>query len=214
LADLSRSALLICDPLKNIVGYNTAAKDLFSLQHEGSNLLEIFALSEHLKIDQFFEELQRHSKAFREVISWQLANNIQLKCELSVTEFLHDDAQKYFILGFDKDMSALHENPVVRVSIKQDALPMIVQNPAAQKIVEDIRSSFPFTFLGKNRLQIEINKLEEIFWLKDVNDSYIMVNNRFADALGLRPNQLEGKYERNFSPDLFFRILSYSGKII
>ena len=39
--------------------------------------------------------------------------------------------------------------------------------------------------------------------MKDPNDVYLLANKKFADALGLRPSQLEGKIERNFLPIYF-----------
>ncbi len=197
------SAIIICDSNKKIVLANTKAHEIFPIENTLENLFELFVIGEHAKISKLFEDVQRHQSGIKEVISLSLVNNTLFKGELSLSEYTSESGLKYYILNFDKRCTDSSENAAVKVHIQSNELTTLITNEKIIKIIEDIRSSFPFTFLGKNRIQQEINKLDEIFWLKDPNDVYLLVNRKFADALGLRPNQLEGKIERNFLP-LYF----------
>ena len=197
------SAVIICDSNKNVILANSQAREIFPLYNAGENLFEMFVINEHSIFNRLFEDVQKFQKGIKEVLSLTLVNNTSFKGELSLSEYASESGSKYYIQNFDKKFAESGDTSTIKVHIQPNELSALITNEKIVKIIEDIRSSFPFTFLGKNRIQQEINKLEEIFWLKDPNDVYLLVNRKFADALGLRPNQLEGKIERNFLPIYF-----------
>jgi PAS domain S-box-containing protein len=203
ITEILDSAIIICDSNKNVLLANSQAREIFPLDSTGENLFEMFPITEHNKINKLFEDVQKHQKGIKEVLSLILVNNTSFKGEVSISEYTGESGSKYDILNFDKKFSDSGNSSAIKVHIQPNELSTLITNEKIVKIIEDIRSSFPFTFLGKNRIQQEINKLDEIFWLKDPNDVYLLVNKKFADALGLRPNQLEGKIERNFLPIYF-----------
>ncbi|HEX2865508.1 MAG TPA: PAS domain S-box protein [Ignavibacteriales bacterium] len=90
----------------------------------------------------------------------------------------------------------------------------IIRDEELSKVFDEIKSSYPFTFLGKTRIQNEINKLDEFFWLKDSEGKYIIVNLLFAQFLGLKPSQIEGKHEKEFVPKHMTEILQSVDKYI
>lgn len=197
------SAIVICDSNKKIILANSQAHEIFPIENTVENLFEVFVITEHTKINKLFEDVQKHQNGIKEVVSLSVINNTTFKGELSLSEYTSGTGSKYYILNFNKKFTETSGNAAVKVHIQSSEIANLITNEKIVKIIEDIKSSFPFTFLGKNRIQQEINKLDEIFWLKDPNDVYLLVNKRFADALGLRPNQLEGKIERNFLPIYF-----------
>lgn len=70
-----------------------------------------------------------------------------------------------------------------------------------KSLIEEIRSSYPFTLLSKGKVQHKADKLGEYLWLKDPHGNFILVNTRFAGSMGLRPQQLEGKNELELLPE-------------
>jgi PAS domain S-box-containing protein len=203
ITEILDSAIIICDSNKKIILANSQAHEIFPIENTLENLFEMFVIPEHNKINKLFEDVQKHQTGIKEVVSLSLVNNTTFKGELSLSEYTSESDTKYYILNFDKKFTESSEGAAVKVHIQSNEITTLITNEKIVKVIEDIRSSFPFTFLGKNRIQQEINKLDEIFWLKDPNDVYLLVNKKFADALGLRPNQLEGKNERNFLPIYF-----------
>lgn len=69
-----------------------------------------------------------------------------------------------------------------------------------KEVIDEIRSSYPFTFLTKGKIQYAIDGLGGYFWLEDPIGNYLLVNNKFANSFGLRPQQLEGKNELEMLP--------------
>jgi PAS domain S-box-containing protein len=75
-----------------------------------------------------------------------------------------------------------------------------INNKHLVEIIDWIISSFPITFVNLERLRKDIDALDELFWLKDEEGKYLLVNNKFASSLHLIPSQIEGKHENNFIP--------------
>ncbi len=75
-----------------------------------------------------------------------------------------------------------------------------VKNKQIVEIIDKIISSYPFSFVNLERLRIEIDSLNEFFWIKDEEGKYLLVNNKFASSFHLTPSQIEGKPVDKFIP--------------
>ncbi|MCU7497480.1 MAG: PAS domain S-box protein [Ignavibacteria bacterium] len=125
--------------------------------------------------------------------------NGKSEAEVSFTAFESEDSLSYAVCTL-KFVHMEKKPEKFEFSFSPGEFNEIIEDDALIKIFEEIKSSFPFTFLGKNRLQNEINKLDEFFWLKDSDGKYLLVNLLFSQFLGLKPNQIEGKHETEFFP--------------
>lgn len=76
----------------------------------------------------------------------------------------------------------------------------VIKEEAVIEIIQKIKSSFPFTFIEKSNIQKLVNKLSGFFWVKEPSGKYIIANERFAKAVGVRTSQLENKLEAEFVP--------------
>lgn len=135
------------------------------------------------------------------------------KAEVSISSFEDESRNQYavFTLYFSggEGNSEKFEFNFSSVEFRD-----LIKSDDLIKTFDEIKSSFPFTFLGKTRIQNEINKLDEFFWLKDAEGRYIMVNLLFAQFLGMKPNQIEGRYEKEFVPRHFTEMLLSVDKYI
>ncbi|MGE5683343.1 MAG: PAS domain S-box protein, partial [Bacillota bacterium] len=100
-----------------------------------------------------------------------------------------------------------------KFSVSNKEISEIIKDEEILRIINEVKSSFPFTFLGKNKIQNEINRLDEAFWLKSKDGKYILVNQKFADLLSLKPALVTGKSEFEFIPgnltEFYKSILKY-----
>ncbi len=102
---------------------------------------------------------------------------------------------------------------VGRVIINTDEISVVVKDEKVLEIIDKIQSSFPFTLIGRTKIQNEIDKLDEFFWIKEVSGKYILVNEAYSDWLGLKFTKVEGRQEKSFLPkylaDFYNNIDSY-----
>ena len=90
----------------------------------------------------------------------------------------------------------------------------IIKDEQILGIINKIKSNFPFTIIGKNIVQNEINKLQGYFWIKDVTRKYILVNKAYAKYLGAKPATVEGKFENELLPAYIEKIFANTDSYI
>ncbi|MCU7490305.1 MAG: PAS domain S-box protein [Ignavibacteria bacterium] len=132
---------------------------------------------------------------------------------VSISSFEDETRSAYAVCTFQV-LEAERNSEKFEFNFSSKEFKEIIKDEALRKVFDEIKSSFPFTFLGKSRIQNEINRLDEFFWLKDPEGRYILVNLLFAQFLGLKPGQLEGKYEKDFVPRHFSEMLLSVDKYI
>jgi PAS domain S-box-containing protein len=191
---------VVFDNNRVISYYNHKAGIFLKAGSDTGSLHELFTATSQQKLDKLIDEAGRFHKVIREVTTLELADTTIIKGELTLTEILVGVQTRYFTLAFSNTYYWANDNLATRVTVRQDELERIVANPKILQIIDDIKSSYPFTFLGKNKIQQEVNKLEEYFWIKDVNDYIVLSNRKYAGAYGLKTTQLEGKSEKTFLP--------------
>ena len=86
------------------------------------------------------------------------------------------------------------------VKLKIDNYKNVIRNIQLVEIVDKIISSYPVSFVNLERLRKEVDLLDELFWIKDEEGIYILVNNKFAANFHLTPSQIEGKPANKFIP--------------
>ena len=104
-------------------------------------------------------------------------------------------------------------NPGVIIGIHSANINLLVSNPLIIKIIDQIQKNFPFTYISLEALTNLSNQLDQLFWLIDKNGTVLLVNNFFADMLGLEKNNIEGKnyidYISSSQVKLFMMINDY-----
>ncbi|MDO8549777.1 MAG: PAS domain S-box protein [Ignavibacteria bacterium] len=86
------------------------------------------------------------------------------------------------------------------IRIKINSYKNAVKNKQVVEIIDKIISSYPVSFVNLERLRKEIDLLNELFWIKDEEGKYLLVNNKFALSFHLTPSQIEGKPVDKFIP--------------
>jgi len=86
------------------------------------------------------------------------------------------------------------------IKLKINNYKNVVKNKQLVEIIDKIISSYPVSFVNLERLRKEVNLLDELFWIKDEEGKYLLVNDKFAISFHLTPSQIEGKRVDKFIP--------------
>ncbi len=194
---------IIFDNSRSIYYYNQNAQRLFNISDPSVSLYEIFSPIAQQRLDKFIEESSRLQKNIKEIVTLELGDGTLLKGSISIAELISDSTSRYYSFSFSQQYYWASDNLSTRVTIRQDEFDKFISNTKIIQIIDEIKSSYPFTFLGKNKVQQEINKLEDYFWIKDANDVIVLANRKFASTYGLKTTQIEGKPERIFIPSYY-----------
>lgn len=211
----SEHAGLIVNRAGNILSSNKRAKDLFSIRADDLTFAELFNQGDRDKVSKVVDSAFKFNGETREYVEITLKEQ-NLSLEFVINQVKDQSNAKYLYIKILDPGTAVapgRGKAGFGLTVNTEDLQALIKNPNVLQIIESIKSSFPFTFLGKSKIQNEINKIPELFWIKDNNNNFILVNSKFASLLGLKTQQLEGRPERSFLPqyylDLYKTIDSY-----
>ncbi len=105
----------------------------------------------------------------------------------------------FVLIAFSK-IDNTNENQPAKFVVNNSELEKYLEDKDISAIIDKIKSSFPFTFIGKQKFQRDIDKLEFQFWLKDTDDKVLIVNKSFSVNIELNINQIIGKQFKEFFP--------------
>lgn len=86
------------------------------------------------------------------------------------------------------------EGSLINLKINLDKIDEFITDKKILEIVEIIKQSFPFTFIGRQKIRRVIDQLDFAFWIKDPNKKFIIVNKFFAESVGVSLNKIEGQH--------------------
>lgn len=190
---------VVMDESGNILSSNEEAKLLFSLEREGNNFFNLLDESSAEKIAPFFNELTEAKKPIVKEVKFILRTGDEINCELTLNNYRESD-DSFIFCTFRINENKIKLRGVTKIQGITTNIKGVIKNQKILEIFEDIRSLYPFTFIGKEKIRKEIDALNEYFWVKDNKGSYIIINNKFSRSLGLKTTQIEGKNENNFIP--------------
>lgn len=191
---------LVTDGEGNILSYNQRAGELFSLTTYNESLFDIFPNPGSFRVKEIFEHSLRTNQISREIANLILRSGRVNRFEVSINPYINEFSDQLYFISFNLLYLPEIDDKKLNISISESDLSKLIQDREVLNIIEDIKASYPFTFLGKGKIQNQINKIDNLFWIKDANDVYVLVNKKFASILGFKPNQLEGKSESHFLP--------------
>lgn len=176
---------------KRFFGYKDHTISTTSLLLKDSEINKLVKLTEEIKLG----ETKKTDLKFQTV-------NGETNREVNVRLIAEGD-EALLMLLINAQNNGFAGNLPLGLKVPSVEIDELIEDKKILSIISEIQSSFPFTFLGKTKIQNEINKLPEPFWIKDINDKYILVNSKYAQSLGLRPMQVEGKSEVDFIPQFY-----------
>ena len=100
------------------------------------------------------------------------------------------------------------DNSFINLRINLDQVDDFIHDQKISEIIELVKQSFPFTFIGRQKIRRIIDKLEFAFWIKDPHKKYVIVNNIFAEAVGLNLNKIEGQHLKDVLIESEAKLLS------
>ncbi|MBK7867115.1 MAG: hypothetical protein IPJ75_09065 [Ignavibacteriales bacterium] len=94
------------------------------------------------------------------------------------------------------------------MSISKKEIVEMALSPELESFLQEIESSYPFTYLAKSKIQTKADSFTDMVWLKDSDGKYVIVNDKYATHMSLKTGQMEGRPEKNFIPHYIYEFYS------
>jgi len=191
---------LVLDHFGHIRVATLSAKSIFNIHGEDVAFFDLFESSEHEKIQSTF--LTQTNLNFSKSVYLQLTLSTKdvIKGEFNISPYRSPAGEYYVLVTVYNTATDLAGGKSVRLTVNDDELEILSGDVKLAELVKDVKSSYPFTFLSKNRVAQKINQYDGALWIKNETGNYILVNERFATSFMMKPSGIEGKSEMNFLP--------------
>ncbi len=190
---------IVIDQNGDLLSINKIAKSLFNFNDNFKNISEIFDESSQIKLNDLIEEAYTKNSQASQDIQFILKNGSELNAQI-IINFYKEENELYFFCTFKQQEYDFNVKGISNLKVISNNFENLIINKSLLKVIEKIKSFYPFTFIGKEKISKEVNEFEELFWIKDVNGIYILVNSKLASGLALKQSQVEGRKYQSFLP--------------
>lgn len=187
---------VIMDLKGKLLSFNEKAETLFAIKEGNDSFADLFLISEGLKLKSLL--IPETKTDFSDTVTLYLRNGKEITVSYAV-QSPEVAGEKYLFFQF-RESSQRGVNHFNLNVTRKEMKDLGIQDELSTFLGE-IESSYPFTYLAKNKLQTKANQFSEMIWLKDSEGKYVLVNDKFSNHLNLKPGQMEGRAEKNFIPN-------------
>ncbi len=205
--------IIILNSNSNIIQYNNEAERIFIIDESSLTLDDIFKSIEVEKIKTIINKLHKFNFPQKEILKFKLKSENELIFNIIVNSLKIED-EKFILISFNPNIETELSDKKIQFGISSYEIKELINNSDIKTILDDIKTCYPFTYLEKDKFQKKINNLSELFYIKDINNKFILVNGAFANIFGMNPLDLEGKNENNFFPQYILEFYNSINKYI
>jgi len=194
-----RSPFLVFDRNGKILFCNEAADDLLQFPEKNKKIFYYFDEHSSERFTEIFNEHLSTGELQAKLIDLQLTNGKKIKSKVTLTSYT-EKGESLIFCSFKSVELSIKSQGSTSINVKNEDYKNLINNKQIIKIINEIKSLYPFTFIGKEKLRKEVDKLSEPFWIKDKSSNFNLVNKKFSEKLGVNSTILEGQKFNDFVP--------------
>lgn len=210
-----KDPFLVLDVNGNILSFNDEASNLLSVTDEISSLYSNLDASSTDEVKFLLENKLPIKIPITQNAKILLSSGDELEVKLILNSY-EERNETFIFCRIRTDEKKLIFGGKTELIINAEGLQEIIGNAEILVIIEEIRSQYPFTFIGKEKLQKSIDSLSELFWVQDIDGNYQLLNTKLSDSLGVDISQVDGYPVSSFLPahlqDFYTSITGYIKK--
>jgi PAS domain S-box-containing protein len=195
-----KDPILVLDSGNYVIEYNESAASLLKINKDNQSLNDLLLEESGNKLNELIQaSIKNKSYITYEDFVLKLKDNSEVLTNLNLNyiNFENDFFVLVSLLGEDPDSSILN---FTKIDIRSGNPVESILNPQLRKVLKEIKNLYPFTLTGKDRLRKLIDDFDEAIRIKTNTGKFILVNQSYAQSLGISVTQLEGRNETDFIP--------------
>lgn len=207
----SEELILILDRKGALIAQNKNARELLGL----SVLSSFFSSKEfrgNLNLDKieasFFASLETDSEIKFET---KIGDGIY---EFSFNQMKSENNAYISVRIKRAESTVTKEFDVKKIIIPQNEINSFNNHPALKKIIDRIKSVYPFSFIERKKIEKDTNQLSSIFIIRDNEGKLLIANNYFWDLISDDSKRNKAGHENLALPEILLDTFNYCEKII
>ncbi|MFC2133794.1 PAS domain S-box protein [Bacteroidota bacterium] len=197
-------AAFVLNERGNVISFNDAGNNYLPNIEKGLQFFHLFETDASKSVEKLFLKSKNSKEIVNEDLSFQI-EGAKEDYNVAITP-LYGEGEQEFILTIERSEKSLHKSRTEKFTIHTTEIEELIDSEELLDIIQKIKTSFPFTFIGKTKFQKDIDNLEEDFWIKDPKGKFIIVNRKFSVSLGMKSSQIEGQLEKELLPKYMVKL--------
>jgi len=194
--DISPS--LIIDKSGKVIAFSNDLKKIFPSITPQTNFFELFDEIKLLTLQRMFIDVRKYNNTVRDIVDLEI-DKTKYNFEVAFSP-MRSENNIYFLINFNDESFVKNRTETHKLWISTSELEKIAHDKRIISIVNKIKLNYPFSFIEKAKVQKDINELDDYFWIKESAGKLVLVNDKYAESLGFKSNQLETKSEQDYLP--------------
>jgi len=200
IAQNNRDPFFILEQNGKIITSNSPGASLLKLEITPGKITQYFDRETADNFEQLLEQaVEQNEKMEAEFTELTLRGGEKIKARL-LFNYYKGEENPYIFCTLVPLRFELNITGEERLTLSTGDLDEVISNEEIKSVLNKIIDIYPLTFIGKETIQKLVNKFEESFWIKDNKGKFLLVNNAYAESLGLKSFQIEGKSFHEFIP--------------
>lgn len=214
LPNSTRDPFFILKGSGEILHTNMQGSELLNISESPGNITDYFQVDTKKRFNELLDQaVETNNLITIDHLELELITGSRIKTQLILNIFEDKNDLIVFCTIIPKQYSVeLKKNS--RIKIQEADIQKIIKSESTLELLNKVESLFPFTFIGKEIMHKIIDTIDEVFWITDNEGRFILVNDYFAEAMGLKPFQMEGKLADDFIPGYLKELDSLIEKFI
>jgi len=197
---------LVLDHNGQILFYNGEAGSFLHIQKNEENLFDLLAEFSAKKVSSLIDDVYVSGKSISENFLLGMANGSSVSSQITISTYKEENELFVFCTFKPADLK-LGMTGKTEIKSKLGDIKEIINDEKIFEILTELKSLYPFTFIGKEKVLADINKIEDFFWIKNIEGNFVVANKSLAKFIGLSSSQLEGKIVKSFIPSFLNNFL-------
>ncbi len=195
-----KDSFIVVDLKGNILSFNKSAAGLFFLPEKPGNILDYLNPDTAEDFNSLLLNIKEQSDLpVTANLQLHLKSGTELNCNIILN--LYSEESKDFVLcTFLPEENIIQLKNLSELKLKTEEILSIINNEQIIVLLSEIRTHFPFTFVGREKIRKLIDKLDEFITVKDKSGIILLANKKYLNNLSLTAKQVEGKNENFFIP--------------
>ncbi len=191
----------------NIISFNEEASNLLGIKKLEDNLFELFSESSAKIFSELIEDAYQKGKTVSKDCLVSLMNESTFSSNITANTFKEDN-ETFIFCFFKLNDLKLGLSGKTKVRSNFNDLPNLINDKNLLEVLYELNSTYPFTFIGKEKILSKINLSEDLFWIKNTDGKFVVANQSLSKIIGLTNSQLEGKDFNSYIPSYIKSFLS------
>lgn len=183
-----------------ILFMNKQGADILSISETGESIIESLTNGSKVRLNEILDKAFELNESLTvDKIELQLRSGKEIKIKLILNPFESSGHLYSFCTMIPQTYKPGYLG-LSHVKLDDVSTEQLIKNKKIIELIGKIEEQYPLTFIGKDIIHKIADDLNEVFWIVDNEGRFILVNDYFANAIGLKPHQLESKLAEDFLP--------------